>query len=73
MDTARHDPGSAMTPAALRAVLARLGWTQMQLADHIGVDHNTVSRWALGHARITERTARQIERIAQDAKKEAAR
>lgn len=52
-----------MTPAALRAIRLRLGWTQAELAEAIGVDHNTVSRWEIGERGIPEPTARLVERI----------
>jgi DNA-binding transcriptional regulator YdaS (Cro superfamily) len=41
-----------MTPAAFRAHLEALCWTQRGFAVLLGVAHNTVHRWALGKARI---------------------
>ncbi|AAQ54977.1 transcriptional regulator [Burkholderia phage Bcep22] len=34
-----------MTSNELRATLAELGWTQKRLAERLGVDPDTVSRW----------------------------
>lgn len=32
----------------VKAIRAELGWTQAQLADHLGVDQSTVSMWETG-------------------------
>ncbi|ACR15031.1 putative transcriptional regulator [Burkholderia phage BcepIL02] len=37
-----------MTSNELRATLAELGWTQKRLAERLGVDPDTVSRWTNG-------------------------
>jgi transcriptional regulator with XRE-family HTH domain len=37
-----------MTPAAFRAALASLRWTQRGLAAALGVDERQVRRWAAG-------------------------
>jgi transcriptional regulator with XRE-family HTH domain len=52
-----------VTAATLAAIRARLGWTQLQLAEALGIDHNTVSRYELGRLRIPEPVARLVERI----------
>jgi len=59
-----------MTPAALRAIRRRLGWTQVELAEALGVASNTVARYERGELGIPEPTARLIERVAADAEKE---
>jgi transcriptional regulator with XRE-family HTH domain len=41
-----------MTPAELRAILARLGLSQTQAARRIGVGLRTVNRWVRGEAGI---------------------
>jgi plasmid maintenance system antidote protein VapI len=43
-----------MNAADFRNILARLHWTQRGLAALLGVAHNTVHRWALGHARVPD-------------------
>lgn len=52
-----------MTPAALRAIRRRLGWTQAELAEAIGIASNTVARYERGELGIPEPTARFVERI----------
>lgn len=37
-----------MTPADFRALLRAAGLSQRALAQRLGVDHGTVSRWARG-------------------------
>ena len=41
-----------MTPDELRAALQTLGWSQVRLAERLGVHKNTVSLWARGKAEI---------------------
>lgn len=53
-----------MTPNELRKIRKRLGWTQQQLADAVGVARNSVVRWEGGHMRIAEPVARLIRMIA---------
>jgi len=50
-----------MTPAQLADRRRAAGLTQQQLADLIGRDHNTISRYELGRLSIPEPTARLIE------------
>lgn len=62
-----------MTGDELRAIRARLGWTQQQMAERIGVALNTVSRWELGRMQIKESAARLIELLAADASRKRKR
>lgn len=41
-----------MTSNELRAELTALGWTQRRLADRLGVDPDTVSRWTNGRTAV---------------------
>lgn len=43
-----------MTPANLKHSLKALGWTQAHLAERLGVDLATVSRWANGHLPVPQ-------------------
>lgn len=43
-----------MTAADLKHALKSLGWTQAYLADRLGVDLATVSRWANGHLPVPQ-------------------
>ncbi len=43
-----------MTPAQLQAFRARLGWSQMRLAQELEVTRNTVTRWEMGLHPIPE-------------------
>ena len=52
-----RDPGPGIPVAALlgaeiRAERARQGWTQAALAERVGVEQRTISRWETGQARI---------------------
>lgn len=38
-----------MTDSDLKHALKSIGWAQSQLAERLGVDLATVSRWANGH------------------------
>lgn len=44
----------------VREVRRALGWTQVQLAEALGVAGNTVARWERGEVKITEPMARLI-------------
>lgn len=47
----------------IRAARARVGWTQQQLADHVGVGRQTVNRWeSLGHMPQTRGPRIKLER-----------
>ena len=47
-----------MTPAQLKRLRATLGLTQKQLAERLGVAHNTVTRWEMGQRTISEPVSR---------------
>jgi transcriptional regulator with XRE-family HTH domain len=53
-----------MTPKQLKAWRVRNGWTQDQLADHLGVKAPTVSRWERDVHPISDRTERQVTDLA---------
>lgn len=44
----------------LTEVLNDLGWLQVELAEELGVDPKTVSRWMTGGTKLTERKLRTI-------------
>ncbi len=53
-----------MTGAEVRGLRAKLGITQVALAEAIGVTSNTVARWERGEMAISEPTARLLQKIA---------
>jgi len=53
-----------MTGVEIRALREKLGWTQMVLAEAIGVTSNTVARWERGEIAISEPTSRLVQKIA---------
>ena len=53
-----------MTGVEIRAFREKLGWTQMVLAEAIGVTSNTVARWERGEMTISEPAARLLQKIA---------
>jgi DNA-binding transcriptional regulator YiaG len=53
-----------MTGVEIRAFREKLGWTQMALAEAIGVTSNTVARWERGEMAISEPAARLLQKIA---------
>ncbi len=55
-----------MTGKEIRALRRRLGWTQVALADAVGVSSNTVARWERGEMGISEPAARLLKRIASE-------
>lgn len=54
-----------MTAKEVRAIRRRLGLTQQELADKVGVARNTVTRWELGLMGIRESAARLLRLLAQ--------
>ena len=57
-----------MTGVEIRAFREKLGWTQMALAEAIGVTSNTVARWERGEMAISEPAARLLEKLAEERK-----
>ncbi len=53
-----------MNGVKIRALREQLGWTQVALAEAIGVTSNTVARWERGEMAISEPTARLLQKIA---------
>jgi len=49
--------GESETASRLRALRARLGLSQEQLARRLGVSFATVNRWESGRTRLSPRTA----------------
>jgi len=58
-----------MTPKDLKRIRQKLGLTQEDLAERLGVTRITVGRWETGMRRITEPMARLIKRIAAEERK----
>ena len=52
-----------MTPDQLKALRARLGLTQAELAEQIGVERNTVNRWEMGLLPIQTITALAVQHL----------
>ncbi len=52
-----------MTPDELKRLRKRLGMTQAQLAEALGVRLETVGRWEVGMRRISEPAARLVQRL----------
>jgi len=53
-----------MTGKELSRIRGRLKWTQVQLADAVGVASNTIARWERGEMAIPEPAARLIKVLA---------
>ena len=53
-----------MTGKEIRALRRRLGWTQVALADAVGVSSNSVARCERGEMAISEPAARLLQKIA---------
>ncbi len=53
-----------MTGDEVRTLRRRLGLTQTQLAEQVGVHGNTVARWERGEVRVTEPMARLLRLLA---------
>jgi DNA-binding transcriptional regulator YiaG len=54
----------SMTGVEIRALREKLGWTQMALAEAVGVTSNTVARWERGEMAMSEPAARLLQKIA---------
>lgn len=57
-----------MTGKEIRALRRKLDWTQVALAEAIGVTSNTVARWERGEMAISEPAARLLKKIAAEQK-----
>jgi len=53
-----------LKPADIRALRDRLGWTQSQLADALGMHANTVACMERGEKPISERTRAALDMLA---------
>jgi DNA-binding transcriptional regulator YiaG len=53
-----------MTAVEIRSLREKLGWTQMALAQAVGVTSNTVARWERGEMSISEPASRLLQKIA---------
>ena len=62
-----------MTGKELRTIRDKLGWTQVQLAEVLGVTPNTVARWERDEVRIREPIARLIQSVYSGEKKKGVR
>ena len=52
-----------MTGKELRVLRKKLGWTQVELAKHLGITGNTVARWERSEIAIRDSMARLIRLI----------
>ena len=59
-----------MTAAELRTIRTRLGLTQEELGQRLGVQKNTVWRWETGMRHIPEPVARLLPYLAKEVKEE---
>jgi transcriptional regulator with XRE-family HTH domain len=57
-----------MTGKEIRALRHKLDWTQVALAEAVGVTSNTVARWERGEMAISEPAARLLEKLAEERK-----
>ena len=57
-----------MSGVEIRALREKLGWTQVALAEAVGVTSNTVARWERGEMTISEPAARLLQKIAAEEK-----
>ena len=52
-----------MTPAEIKTLREKLGLTQSQLANKIGVNQVTVNRWERGHKRPSPMALNQLHNL----------
>ena len=62
-----------MSGKELRAIRDKLGWTQVQLAEVLGITPNTVARWERDEVGIREPMARLIQTVYSAEKKKGMR
>lgn len=62
-----------MNGKELRAIRDKHGWTQVQLAEKLGVTPNTVARWERDEVGIREPMARLIQSVYSVEKKKGVR
>ncbi len=60
-----------MTGREVRNIRQRLGLTQRELADRLGVARNTVTRWELGLMGVKESAARLLQILGAQQKSKA--
>jgi len=58
-----------MTGSEIKSIRKELSWTQVQLAEALGVTSNTVARWERNEVAIREPMARLIQSIKAQQKK----
>jgi len=57
-----------VTGVEIRVLREKLGWTQVALAEAVGVTSNTVARWERGEMGISEPAVRLLQKIAAEEK-----
>lgn len=57
---------SLVKPKQIRALRTRHGWTQQELAERLGTDPVTVSRWERGKSRPRPSASRRLEGLVSD-------
>ena len=59
-----------MTRDELQALRAKLGLTQPELAEKVGVARNTINRWEMGIRRIPEPVVRLLDYLTKEVREE---
>lgn len=57
---------SEKRPEEIRQSRERMGWTQVQLAEKLGVSERTVIRWEAGEAAMSEPAARLLAKLEEE-------
>lgn len=57
-----------MTPEQIKRLRQRLGFTQMHLAQELGVSLPTVNRWEMGRSKASPLSVLSMKRLERDAK-----
>lgn len=58
-----------MNPEGIKSLRQRLGLTQPQLAELLGVDRNTVNRWEMGIRQPRGPAVKLLEQLTREAEK----